>query len=95
MVCLCHHNLADLRRIPTNTCGHFISATAVSDSDQHFLLAQIRISDLLSHFRSSHSTIAGGLSLRVQQLDVKCETKTKVIDSSFITPPTWLRDFIV
>lgn len=27
--------------------------------------------------------IAGGLSLRVQQLDVKCGTKTKVFASSF------------
>lgn len=28
--------------------------------------------------------IAGGLSLRVQQLDVKCETKTKVLDWFFL-----------
>lgn len=27
--------------------------------------------------------VAGGLSLRVQQLDVRCETKTKVSASSF------------
>jgi len=39
--------------------------------------------------------IVGGLSFRVQQPDVKCKTKTKVLDSSFITPPTRLRDSIV
>jgi len=30
--------------------------------------------------------IAGGLSLRVQQLDVRCETKTKVSAASFPSP---------
>lgn len=38
--------------------------------------------------------IAGSLSLRVQQLDVRCETKTKVSAASFL-PPTLFHGIMV
>lgn len=39
------------------------------------------------------SQVAGYLSLRVQQLDVRCETKTKVLESSINT--LFIRNYVL